>query len=102
MAPIERVIAAPLERVGGLLERRISDDPIWTLGPIERELGEVRAQTRAGLGRLAYTVCFALASGPDATTRVRAEMTSKSRWASATTCSRRVEAVLDGLSEAVG
>lgn len=101
MTPVERAISAPLERVGALLERHISDDPVWTLGPVERELGEVQAQARAGLGRLPDDVHFALVTGPDATTQVRVEVTGKSRWTSEASSFRRIETLLDGLSAAV-
>jgi len=102
MALVLRAISAPLERVGGLLERRIKDDPAWILGAVEREQGHVLAQVRPGWGRIPDDVRFELVPGPDATTEVHAEVTGKSRWTSMVSCSRRIEALLDGLSAAAG
>ena len=101
MADVVRIISAPLERVGALLERRISEDSSWTLEPVERELGQVEAQVRAGFGRAPAVLRFGLATEPDASTRVTAEVTVKSRWTSLASCRRRLEAMLDGVAEAL-
>ena len=102
MVTVVRVLPAPLERIGALLERRIAAESDWVLGPVERELGEVEAQQRAGLGRAPSRLRFTLTTEPGATTRVSVDLLSKSRWTSATRCSERIEALLDGLVDAAG
>ncbi|MDP6946007.1 MAG: hypothetical protein QF464_17800 [Myxococcota bacterium] len=96
-----RIIPAPLERVGALLERRISEAPSWTLGPVERELGQVEGQVHAGFGRAATVMRFGLATESDASTRVTAQVTARSRWTSLASCRRRLEAMLDDVVQAL-
>ena len=96
-----KVLSAPLERVGALLERHITEHAGWTLGPVERELGEVRARALVGLGRAPDQVRFALAAGPDATTEIAADVISKSRWTRAVSARRRIEALLAAVSAAL-
>jgi len=98
---VVRVLSAPLERVGALLERHVREHADWTLGAVERERGEVQAQASAGLGRAPDQVCFVLASRPNATTEIAVELTQKSRWTPADSARRRIEALLDAVSEAL-
>ncbi len=53
---VSRVIEAPLEQVGGALERAIDATSGWTLGAVERELGDITATLKVGLGLTADTV----------------------------------------------
>ncbi len=95
MGDIERVLPAPLERVGALLERCLSEDPAWSVGAIEREHGHVHAQLRAGFVRARFQLRFQLESSPDATTRVTVEVAATSPWGSLASCHRHTETLLE-------
>ena len=91
MTTTARVIAAPLERIGGLLERRIVDEPSWSLGPIERELGQIEARLGA-IDRLRPRI-HGLRPGPARSTGL-ARLTAEEDAAR-----RRLDAGLEALAE---
>ena len=98
MSVVERTLGAPRERVGAVLERAIAGDPGWSLGAVERELGEVSAQAHPGLGRAPEQVRFELSYAPSASTAVRVQVTRKSRWTSLAAAQRRIDRLLDAVA----
>ena len=98
---LSRVFPAPLERIGALMERQISDAPDWTLGPVEREQGRLQAQAHGGLGRAPSQLNFSLTPEPGGHTRLEAEVSARSRWTSASRCRRRIETLLNAVAAAV-
>jgi hypothetical protein len=64
------VVRAPLEQVGGCIERLIHTQPRWELGPVEREHGRIEATLYIGPFASALTVAICLHVQPDSSTAV--------------------------------
>ena len=64
------VVRAPLEQVGGCIERLILDRPRWELGPVEREHGRIQATLYIGPFGIALTIAIRLRVQPDSSTAI--------------------------------
>ena len=64
------ILGAPLEQVGGGLERLLGGLPAWDVGLVERERGRIEATVYGGWLRGATLVTFNLTVMSDASTQL--------------------------------
>ena len=101
-----RQLVGALERIGGLLEQTIVQEPSWQLGAVERESGALEAHVLVGWGRAPAHLRFALTTAERGMTQVEISVVAKSAWSSQRSCfehgDRLLDAVVSRLQQAQG
>ena len=92
---------APLEHVGGAIERFVSRSDIWSSSSVDREGGKLELMLRSGWAPWVDQVSIELESGAPGTTELRLVLERPLLLSREAPRRRHISALLDGVRELV-
>ena len=93
---------APVEHVGGALERFVSQSDVWSSSSVDREGGTLELMLRAGWAPWVDQVAIELETGAPGTTELRLVLKRPLLLSRAAPRRRHLDALLAGVRELIG